>query len=73
MNYAKEQRLRFIDFMLFHYGQINRAVHSDFFGIGEATATRDFREYNEAAPQNAVLDQSSKRYIKTLEFKRVYA
>lgn len=32
MNYAVQQRLRFIDFLLYHYGRINRSVIMDYFG-----------------------------------------
>ena len=72
MNYAVEQRMRFIDFALHHYGHIDRKILQDFFGVGEATATRDFRKYRELAPENMVLNQPDKCYYRTKSFKRVY-
>lgn len=72
MNYAQEQRLRLIDFLLKHYGSVARAEIEDFFGVGSATATRDFALYQEHAPGNAVMNPSSKRWIKTDTFKPAY-
>lgn len=72
MNYAQEQRLRLIDFLLAHYGSVGRAEVADFFAIGGATVTRDFALYSERAPGNAVLNPSSKRWVKTDTFKRIF-
>lgn len=72
MNYALEQRLRMIDFLLFSYGRVSRKIIMDFFGIGEATATRDFAVYKKMAAGNMVLDQSSKMYKKGAGFKREF-
>lgn len=72
-NFAVEQRLRMIDFLLHHYGFVGREQLIDCFGISEAQATRDFRAYRELAPQNAVLDQSSKKYVQGAEFRRFYS
>jgi predicted DNA-binding transcriptional regulator YafY len=73
MNYAVEQRLRLIDFLLHNYGSVSRCELIDFFGISEATATRDFALYADMAPGNALLNQSKKRWVKSSTFKRVYA
>lgn len=73
MNYAVEQRLRLIDFLLHHYGSVSRGEIEDYFGVGSATATRDFALYAGKAPGNALLNQSSKRYVKSDTFKRAYA
>lgn len=72
MNYAVEQRLRFIDFLLFHYGSVSRIELTDYFGIGEATATRDFAMYRERAEGNLVLNTTTKRWVRTESFVRVY-
>ena len=72
MNYAIEQRMRFIDFLLLKYGKINRDFIVDYFGIGEATATRDFKKYKELYPKNIVFDNSSKMYLKAPLFERAY-
>lgn len=72
MNYAVEQRLRMIDFLLHTYGHINRSALIDYFGIGDACATRDFRTYKDLNPGNMVYQIEKRRYYKTQEFKRIY-
>lgn len=72
MNYAQEQRLRFIECMLAYYGRIGRREVCDFFGVSEPTATRDFRQYSEIAKGNIVMDRSSKSWLRSASFKRVY-
>lgn len=73
MNYAVEQRLRLIDFLLLHYGSIGPDQMVDYFGIGKATATRDFSLYRQQNPGNAVFDDSSKLWIRGVNFKRAYS
>ncbi len=73
MNYAIEQRLRFIDFLLAHYGHISRNELKNYFGIAGAQATRDFSEYKKIAPNNLLLNESSKKWVRADTFKRVYA
>jgi len=63
---------RFIDFLLMKYGKINRDILIDFFGISEATATRDFKKYKELYPNNMVFDGSSKTYLKAPLFDSGY-
>lgn len=72
MNYAIEQRLRFIDFLLHHYGSVGRAEIVDYFGLGTATVTRDFAMYADLYPGNLALNNVSKRYVKTETFQRAY-
>lgn len=72
MNYAIEQRLRMIDFLLAHYGAVGRDELVDYFGIGGAQATRDFRAYIQLAPGNMVINNVSKRWVRSDTFKRVY-
>lgn len=73
MRYAVEQRLRLIDFLLHQYGHVNRSAIIDYFGIGEATATRDFKEYKELRSNNMVYDGNDRTYYKTQHFERVWA
>lgn len=73
LTYAVEQRLRLIDFLLYHYGSVSRGELMDYFGIGEATATRDFSAYNTIADGNALLNQNSKRWVRSEIFKRMWA
>lgn len=72
LNYAVEQRLRLIDFLVAHYDSVGREQLVDFFGISLPQATRDFREYRRIAPGNLIFDDSAKRYRKSLNFKRMY-
>lgn len=72
MKYAVEQRLRLIDFLLHHYGSVSRCEIEDYFGVGSATVTRDFSLYTEKAPNNTLLNQSSKRYVRLDTFVRAY-
>jgi len=71
MNYAVQQRVRMIDFLLAEYGYVNRSSIMNFFGIGPATATRDFKEYKRLRPSNMIYDENKKAYYKTQEFKRI--
>ena len=72
MNYAIKQRLRFIEFLLVHYGAVGRYELMDFFGISPAQATRDFRLYKQNAPTNVYFDERQKKYHKSDLFKPIY-
>jgi hypothetical protein len=72
LGYAVEQRLRLIDFLLFHYGSVGRSEIVDFFDLGSATATRDFALYAELYPSNVAMNKVSKRWVKTETFQRAY-
>lgn len=72
MNYAIEQRLRLIEFLVYHYDSVGREQLVDFFGISLPQATRDFKTYKELAPDNLIFDDAAKRYRKSLKFQRIY-
>lgn len=72
LTYAVEQRLRLVDFLLAQYGSVKRSALMDYFGIGEATATRDFGAYHDIAPGNMALNPSDKTYYRTNAFVRVW-
>jgi hypothetical protein len=72
MNYAQEQRIRLIEVVIDNCGMFNRAILQDYFGIGEAQATRDLRDYMALAPNNLLYDKTNKTYVKTIAFKRIY-
>ena len=72
MHHAVEQRLCLIDFLVRHYGYVNRSALIDYFGIGEATASRDFKHYMERAPDNLTFNSKEKAYYKTQKFKAIY-
>lgn len=65
-------RLRFIDFLLAHYGTINRVQLTDYFGISVAQAALDLTSYQAIAPGNMEYDRSAKTYRRTPEFERMY-
>lgn len=73
MQYAVEQRLRLIEFLVVHYDSVGREQLIDFFGISAPQATRDFKAYKELAPDNLLFDDKVKKYKKSHSFKRVYA
>jgi len=72
MNYAAEQRIRFIDVMLVVYGKVNRKVLTEQYGIADACATNDLRTYKDLYPDNMVYDVSERAYFKAPGFKRAY-
>lgn len=62
MSKAVKSRLEHIEFVLLFRGSISRQDLVDAFGIGEAAATRDFRQYNETCPGNMKLNNVTKRW-----------
>lgn len=72
LTYAMEQRMRFIDFQLFHYGNITRKHLIDFFGVTSATATRDFALFEELYPGQARLNLITRHYVPTPEYQRIF-
>lgn len=55
-------RLEYLEFMLRFRGWVSRSDLTERFCLGEAAATRDLRLYRELAPDNMVLNQSTKKY-----------
>lgn len=72
MNYAVEQRLRFVDFLLVHYHRVGRRQLCDYFGISEPCASLDFAKYNELHPGNMEYDFTTRSWVPTPGFKRAY-
>lgn len=71
MKYAIDQRMHLIDFLLAHYGTINRAALEDFFGISTPQASLDLKEYMRRAPGNLEYDRSAKTYRRAPGFRRL--
>lgn len=71
-NYAIEQRLRLIDFLLAHYGYVNRSALQDYFGISTPQASADFAQYLKLAPGNMAYNRTAKRYEATDGRVRLY-
>lgn len=73
LKYAVEQRLRFIDFLVAHYGTLNRGALMDYFGISMPQASNDIQEYMKLAPANISYDLSAKAYVRAAGFVRIWA
>lgn len=73
MNYAQEQRLHLIDFLLTHYGFLQREQIIDFFAVSPATATRDLTLYAEMRPGNMAHNATSRRWERTISFRQIFA
>lgn len=72
MPYAKAQRMRMVDFLLAHYGTLNREALCDFFGISIPQASLDIADYKALAPKNIAYSASEKTYRRTDHFVRLY-
>lgn len=62
LSHAQKERLAYIDFRLYFFGEIGRPDLTSRFGVAPAGATRDLALYREIAPQNIEFDGSSKVY-----------
>ncbi len=62
LSHAQRERLAYIDFRLYFFGEIGRPDLIDRFGVAPAGATRDLALYREIAPQNIEFDGSNKIY-----------
>lgn len=73
MNMHQQERLRFIEFCLYHFGEINREHIAEYFGMSLVQASLDIREYSKLAPRNVYYDKSTRRYVYTELFERKFA
>ena len=62
LSHAQRERLAYIDFRLYFFGEIGRPDLIERFGVAPAGATRDLALYREIAPQNITFDGSNKVY-----------
>ncbi|MGQ8365256.1 WYL domain-containing protein [Glaciecola sp. 1036] len=69
---AQRERLAFIDFNLQFFGRLSRNDLINRFQTGLAASTRDFASYKELAPDNLILDHSTKQYLRTAIFKPIF-
>lgn len=72
ITYARQQRLRLIDFLLAQYGTVRRRALVDFFDISIPQASADFAFYMQLAPGNMARDTSKRCYVKLPTFQRFY-
>ena len=62
LSHGQRDRLAYIDFRLYFFGEIGRPDLIERFGVAPAGATRDLALYREIAPQNITFDGSNKIY-----------
>ncbi|WP_238379920.1 MULTISPECIES: transcriptional regulator [Stenotrophomonas] len=62
LSHAQRERLAYIDFRLYFFGEIGRADLIERFSVAPAGATRDLALYREIASQNIIFDGSNKIY-----------
>ena len=62
LSHAQRERLAYIDFRLYFFGEIGRPDLIERFGVAPAGTTRDVALYREIAPQNITFDGSNKIY-----------
>jgi hypothetical protein len=70
--FGQTYRLRFIDFLLDHYGTFNRGAIVDYFGLSMPQASLDIQAYMTMAPGNTEYDKSARTYRRTESFRRVW-
>ena len=73
LSHVQRERLAWIDFRLYFFGEIGRPSLIDRFGVAPAGATRDLALYREIAPENIEFDGSSKVYRIGKSFTPVFA
>lgn len=62
LSHAQRERLAYIDFRLYFFGEIGRPDLIERFSVAPAGATRDLALYREIASQNIIFDGSNKIY-----------
>jgi len=72
INFAQKQRLAFIDFLLMFKGSFSRSDLTSKFEMGMANATRDIALYRGLSSENSKLDNRTKQYIQTKQFKPLF-
>lgn len=72
-SWSQDRRLKFIDFRLRWEGRINRGDLVDFFKISVPQASADVAKYLEAAPHNLSYDARLKSYVRSSDFKPLFA
>lgn len=70
--HAQCERLEFIDFCLYYFGEVSKADLLRQFSVGSASCTRDLALYRELAPENLELRHQTKRYYITLGFQPLF-
>lgn len=69
---SQRERLAYIDFRLYFFGEVGRPDLIERFGMAPAAATRDLALYREIAPQNITFDGGNKIYRIGLPFSPLF-
>ncbi len=64
---AQRERLAYIEFRLWFFGEVTRKNVLDRFGVATAAGTRDLMLYRDLAPQNAEYKGKVYRYLQTFK------
>lgn len=72
MSLAQRDRLAHVDLRLQFFGEIRRGDLVARFEIQTAAATRDLAAYRELAPENMLLDGSTRAYVRTDRFQPLF-
>lgn len=64
---AQRERLAYIEFRLWFFGEVTRKSVLDRFGVATAAGTRDLMLYRDLAPQNAQYEGKVYRYLPTFK------
>ena len=72
LSLVQRERLAYIDFRLYFFGEIGRPDLIERFGVAPAGATRDLALYREIAPHNITVDGSNKIYRIGQEFSPLF-
>lgn len=64
---AQRERLAYIEFRLWFFGEVTRKNVLDRFGVATAAGTRDLMLYRDLAPQNAEYEGKVYRYLPTFK------
>lgn len=68
-----KERLIYIDFLLYFFGDLSRSDLVERFGISEPAATRDLAAYREQAPENMSYDNAKRIYRKSSGFTPLFS
>ncbi len=68
-----KERLIYIDFLLYFFGDLSRSDLVERFGISEPAATRDLAAYREQAPENMSYDNAKRIYRKSSGFTALFS
>ncbi|PHQ58384.1 MAG: hypothetical protein COA30_00005 [Sulfurimonas sp.] len=62
LTHSVSKRLEYVEFLLMFRGWVYRHDLVDYFGISEAAATRDFKDYKHLCPNNMDMNNGTKRW-----------